>query len=52
MSARSILEEAAAERGWNPDTQLGLVLEYIDNQMDDLCFREYLRYVIEEEEGL
>jgi hypothetical protein len=52
MSAQSILAEAAEERGWTPATQLGLVLEYIDNQMDDNGFREYLRYVIEEEEGL
>ena len=50
MSIYSILEEASASQGWNVDTQLGLVLEYIANQQDDPAFKDFIQHYVEEDE--
>lgn len=42
MGAEVILMEIAEQQGWNVDTQLSLVLEYIERQRSDEAFRDYL----------
>lgn len=37
-----ILLEIAEKQGWNVDTQLSLLLEYIERQRSDEAFRDYL----------
>ena len=48
MSAQFVMDEFVAEQGWNNDTQLSLLLEYVDNQSDDNGFREFLQSFVEE----
>ena len=50
MSTYSILEEIAERQGWdwNEAHLLDLLCGYIDNQSDNLGFREYLQMAIEE----
>ncbi len=50
MTVDFMMQEAAEKQGWNVDTQLYLALEYIDNQKDASGFKEFLQYLIEEEE--
>jgi hypothetical protein len=44
MAAEDILQEVSDENGleWTPDSMLALVCQYIDNQCDDSCFRDFL----------
>jgi hypothetical protein len=43
MSAYAVLTTIADDQGWNTDTQLGLLLEYIDNQGSLDAFEDFLR---------
>ena len=38
-----ILDEIAAEAGWNTDSKLALCLEYIGRQQDDATFEDFLQ---------
>ena len=50
MSAHSVMDEFEAEQGWNRDTLLALLTQYVDNQSDDNGLREFLRSAAEEED--
>lgn len=45
MAAEDILQEISDMHGlnWNPDSMLAIACRYIDNQMDDPCFRDFVQ---------
>jgi hypothetical protein len=49
MAAQQIMDEWAAQQGWNVDSQLALALEYIDRQGDDAAFADFLAQAAEQE---
>jgi hypothetical protein len=50
MDARSILEKYADKAGWNKDSMLDILCEYIDNQFDNQTLKEFLACKQENEE--
>ena len=52
MSAYTILEEAAEKQGWNTDTQLELLLEYIDEYRFDVGFKVFIEERVRNEQDL
>ena len=52
MSISNVFIEAAAEAGWNRDSQLDVLLRYIENQQDDGTFEDFLRRQVDEERQL
>ena len=39
----SALDAIAEEQGWDRDSIIGILTDYIDNQQDDDTFEDYLR---------
>jgi len=52
MSAESILDEIGDEQGWNDQSKIELLCQYIDNQGDNDCFADFLRTQQAEEVGM
>jgi hypothetical protein len=50
MNTMDILLNLSARTGWNPDTMLQLLCEYIDNQQDGRAVRDFLHRKADEEE--
>jgi hypothetical protein len=50
MDAWSVLEQFTSKQGWNEETQLALVMEYIENQQDHDAFAEFLATKVAETE--
>lgn len=51
MGAKEILEDFAAQAGWDIEWLLELACRYIDRQDDERAFRDFVREQFEEEEG-
>lgn len=49
MSAQAILDEIGDEQGWNDNSKVALLCQYIDNQMDPATFEDFLRQQAEHE---
>ena len=49
MSAEDIFEKVAEEQGWTPETEIWVLLQYIENQKDNSAFEDFLRRQQEEE---
>jgi len=39
---QTIFERIAEEQGWNPDTQVAVLLEYLENQGSPEAFEDFL----------
>lgn len=50
MPAEAILDEICESTGWNDESKLALLCEYIDNQQCDDAFEDFLAKKAEEEE--
>lgn len=48
----AIFAELCEEQGWNNDTSVHVLLDYIYNQQDNKTFIDYLREVQNNENGL
>lgn len=42
MDAQTILETAAETTGWNTQSMLDMICEYVDNQGDNGCFQDFI----------
>lgn len=51
MSARDILENYAARNGWDLDSMLTVICEYVDCQKDNEGFREFVETTSDDEVG-
>lgn len=53
MTPKEVIDEIADELGWNTDTKLALVLQFIEEAGEELTenFREFLRNVKDMEAG-
>ena len=49
MGAREILEMGAENTGWNMDSMLYIVCEYVDNQKDNNSFQDFVDRAVDEE---
>lgn len=49
MSTESIFERIAEQRGWNLQSQVDVLLRYIDNQQSNTAFRDFLLEQAEDE---
>ena len=43
MNAETIFDRFAHEQGWDMDSQVTILLRYIDNQQSDEAFKDFLR---------
>jgi len=46
---RIIFANAAEKAGWNPESQVEILLDYIENQNSDLALEDFLNEKIQEE---
>ena len=42
MSVEAILDEIGTEQGWNDQSKIELLCQYIDNQCDNAAFQDFL----------
>ena len=49
--ARSLVDEFGERLGWNAETRLDMLCNYVDNQRDSDCLFDYLQQLADEEES-
>ncbi len=52
MTTETVLVRFASQQHWNLDSQLTLLLRYIENQQDDAAFEEFLQQQADLENGV
>ena len=52
MTTEDLLIRFTAQQGWNLDSQLTVLLRYIENQQDDDAFEEFLQQQADLENGI
>jgi len=49
MNAMQILEEAVDHTGWNENSMLHVICEYVDNQNNNDTFEDFVNRAVDEE---